>query len=134
MRRFGVEADECESVSCQAGSMDLMIGPLSDYSGQTLRSSEDESALTSFWNMAKEGKKQTKEFIETGGPEQAVRVFDFAMTIADLNNLVHLTAKSESSKGRAYSAGISNIGVYEKQKAVRRENSNERDLLQVSLT
>ena len=29
-----------------------------------------------------------KEFVASGGPEQATRVFDFAMTIADLNNLV----------------------------------------------
>lgn len=129
MRRFGNEADECESVSCQAGSMDLMLGPLNDFSGASLRSGKDKNAIEKFWRLAKEGRDQTRSFIESGGPEQAVKVFDFAMTVADLNNLVHLTAKSESSKGRAYSAGISNVGVYERQKAVKREKSNDRDNL-----
>lgn len=134
MRRFGAESDKCESVSCQAGSMDLMLGPLKDGTGRSLRLGKDESAITKFWELAKEGKKQTTNFIDSNGPEHAVRVFDFAMTIADLNNLVHLTAKSESSKGRAYSAGISNVGVYEKQKAVKRSGTSERDKIKVSLT
>jgi len=129
MRRFGNEADECESVSCQAGSMDLMLGPLNDFSGASLRSGKDNNAIEKFWRLAKEGRDQTRSFIESGGPEQAVKVFDFAMTVADLNNLVHLTAKSESSKGRAYSAGISNVGIYERQKAVKRKKSNDRDNL-----
>ena len=36
------------------------------------------------------------------------------MTISDLNNLVHLTAQSKDSQGRAYSAGFTNAGVYER--------------------
>ena len=131
MRRFGNERDKCESVSCQAGSMDLMIGPLKDGSGNMVRSGADEDATAKFWNIAKEGKEQTINFIESNGPENAVRVFDFAMTIADLNNLVHLTAKSKSSKGRAYSAGISNVGVYEKQLAVKRLGDNTREYIKV---
>lgn len=133
MRRFGSEPDKCESVSCQAGSMDLMLGPLKDYSGEALRLKGGDEVLTQFWKLAKEGKDQTKDFIESDGPKHAVRIFDFAMTIADLNNLVHLTAKSESSKGRAYSAGISNVGVYERQQSVKRtgDSSGDRDTLKV---
>ncbi len=46
-----------------------------------------------------------------------------------MNNLVNLSAKSEDSKGRAYSAGIVNAGVFERQKAVRREGDESRDNL-----
>ena len=61
--------------------------------------------------------EQTAEFVDTDGPKHAVRVFDFAMTIADLNNLVYQTAQSKDTKGRAYSAGLTNVGVYERQSA-----------------
>jgi hypothetical protein len=70
--------------------------------------------LSKFWDLAKEGKAQTGAFIASDGPSHAVRVFDFAMTISDLNNLVHLTAQSKDSQGRAYSAGFANAGVYER--------------------
>ena len=114
MRRFH-DKDTCATPSCHAGSMDLMLGPIVD------RSNSDP-----FWSLAVESNKQTKNFVESNGPEHAVRVFDFAMQIADMNNLVHLTAVSEASQGRAYSAGVTNAGVYEKQKGVEREGSNER--------
>ena len=114
MRRFGQQLDQGDTVACMAGSMDLMHGPLPDRSGERVRTGKDKELV---WKLAREGKEQTKTFIENGGPEQAVRVFDFAMTIADLNNLVYLTAQSKDTKGRAYSAGIANIGVFENQSA-----------------
>ena len=114
MRPFGAALDKGESVGCLAGSMDLMHGPLSDASGSALLNGGDGSGLAGFWDLAREGKAQTADFIESDGPVHAVRVFDFAMTISDLNNLVHLTAQSKDSQGRAYSAGFTNAGVYER--------------------
>jgi len=128
MRRFGaVGLDTCESVSCMAGSHDLMLGPISDGSGKRVRTSSKEKQEQMFWSLAKESRKQTNGFIESGGPQQATRVFDFAMTISDMNNLVSLSAKSNESKGRAYSAGIVNAGVFERQNAVRREGEEKRE-------
>lgn len=129
MRRFGAQLDKCDTVACMAGSNDLMLGPLPDHSGEAIRS-DPESGEKLFWDLAKEGRDQTNEFVKSDGPIHAVRVFDFAMTISDMNNLVDLTAKSKDSQGRAYSAGVSNNGVYERQKAVRRENDNDRDNIQ----
>lgn len=77
-----------------------------------------------FWGIAKEGKSQTAAFVESDGPSHAVRVFDFAMTIADLNNLVHLTAQSKDTQGRAYSAGFTNAGVYERLDAFEMESED----------
>eukprot|EP00550_Attheya_septentrionalis_P007198 CAMPEP_0198285384 /NCGR_PEP_ID=MMETSP1449-20131203/4692_1 /TAXON_ID=420275 /ORGANISM="Attheya septentrionalis, Strain CCMP2084" /LENGTH=1040 /DNA_ID=CAMNT_0043982791 /DNA_START=203 /DNA_END=3325 /DNA_ORIENTATION=- len=131
MRRFGQQMDKCDTVGCMAGSMDLMLGPIHDLEGKALRSNPTPSKKKEFWDLAREGRDQTAAFIDSGGPENAVKVFDFAMTVSDMNNLVHLTAQSKDSQGRAYSAGISNVGVYERQKAVRREGDKDRRNIQV---
>uniref|UniRef100_A0A7S4QK39 Condensation domain-containing protein n=1 Tax=Ditylum brightwellii TaxID=49249 RepID=A0A7S4QK39_9STRA len=131
MRRFGDQLDKCETVSCKAGSMDLMLGPLDDYSGESIRLQGDVDLENKFWDLAKTSRDQTSDFIQNDGPQEATRVFDFAMTISDMNNLVHLSAEGKDTQGRAYSAGVSNVGVYERQKGVRR-NSNadgERDTI-----
>ena len=133
MRRFGAKLDKCDTVACMAGSNDLMLGPLPDLSGEAFREApESGDKQQMFWDLARESKKQTNQFVESDGPVNAVRVFDFAMTISDMNNLVDLTAKSKDSLGRAYSAGVSNNGVYERQKAVKREGDAERGNIQVS--
>lgn len=124
MRRFGAGLDKSESVACMAGSHDLMLGPLPDRGGAALRNASParkKELEESFWDLANVAKKQTNDFIESGGPQQATRVFDFAMTISDMNNLVNLSAQSKESQGRAYSAGIVNAGVFERQEAVQRE-------------
>lgn len=131
MRRFGAKLDPGETVACMAGSMDLMHGPLPDHSGEALRLNPTKERLQAFWKLAKEGKKQTSEFIASNGPVEAVRVFDFAMSVSDMNNLVHLAAQSKDSQGRAYSAGVTNVGVYEKQTAFRRDDEQDRRRLQV---
>eukprot|EP00522_Entomoneis_paludosa_P008339 CAMPEP_0172457862 /NCGR_PEP_ID=MMETSP1065-20121228/24675_1 /TAXON_ID=265537 /ORGANISM="Amphiprora paludosa, Strain CCMP125" /LENGTH=994 /DNA_ID=CAMNT_0013211833 /DNA_START=139 /DNA_END=3123 /DNA_ORIENTATION=- len=131
MRRFGKALDQGETMACMAGSHDLMLGPFVDGSGKIFRETPTQRRMDKFWKLAQESKKQTETFVETNGPEEAVRVFDFAMTIADLNNLVHLTAQSKDTQGRAYSAGVTNVGVYERQQAFEREGSEGRNLLQV---
>lgn len=132
MRRFGECLDKGETVGCLAGSMDLMHGPLPDGSGGKLRKNPNSKNIEGFWDLAREGKKQTSDFIANDGPQNAVRVFDFAMTISDMNNLVHLTAQSKDSQGRAYSAGFTNAGVYERFEAFSRQNDRETTTIQVS--
>ena len=132
MRRFGAQLDKCETVACMAGSNDLMLGPIQDRSGESIRSNPESSESQKlFWALAREGRIQTNKFVQSDGPVHAVRVFDFAMTISDMNNLVDLTARSKDSQGRAYSAGVSNNGVYERQKAVKRDDTSERGNIQV---
>ena len=88
MRRFGSKLDNCDTVACMAGSHDLMLGPLPDNSGEKMRKSSSPDKETKFWELVKDSKLQTKEFIDSNGPQEATRVFDFAMTISDMNNLV----------------------------------------------
>jgi len=135
MRRFGAQLDKCTTVACMAGSNDLMLGPIPDRSGESVRSNPDSSESQKiFWALAREGRMQTNKFVQSDGPVHAVRVFDFAMTISDMNNLVDLTARSKDSQGRAYSAGVSNNGVYERQAAVQRDDTSERGNIQVRIT
>eukprot|EP00980_Cylindrotheca_fusiformis_P019339 scaffold6638_cov127-Cylindrotheca_fusiformis.AAC.23 len=151
MRRFGKAEDTGKSVGCLAGSMDLMHGPLPDRSGERvgihnvaawnqhcrshpfsfrrqLRTQPTKKGLKLFWDLAREGQSQTESFVASDGPTHAVRVFDFAMTVSDLNNLVHLTAQSKDSQGRAYSAGFANAGVYERLEAFQKEGGEQRTL------
>jgi len=133
MRRFGQRLDQCETLALQAGSMDLMLGPLQDRSGEQLRSNPGmSSAVKCFWATAMDSHKQTQDFIDKGKPEEAVRLFDMGMSISELNQLIEKESRSSDSHGRAYSAGITNVGVYARQKAVRREGQTERELIQVS--
>jgi hypothetical protein len=116
MRRFRTDGTKHDAtVSCMAGSHDLLFESLRDANGAALRRDPTPQRLDDFWQWAKVGKDQTEAFIDAGGPYEAVRVFDFAMTISDLNNLVHLTSQSKDTKGRAYSAGVTNAGVLERQ-------------------
>jgi len=131
MRRFGMDMSKYDSFRCMAGSHDLILGPILDNQGKAIRRNKDSEDLL-FWTLAKESQAQTKTFIESRGPEHAIRVFDFAMSVADLNNLIHLTAQSTATLGRAYSAGIVNVGVFEKQKAVRRRQSVDSLNIQIS--
>lgn len=120
MRRYGAQLDKGNTIACMAGSHDIMYGPLDDRSGEKIRhnmNNNKELTQQQFWELSKDAKEQTLSFINNSiGPIEAVRVFDFAMTISDLNNLVYVTSKSDSTKGRAYSVGVTNLGVYEKTK------------------
>jgi hypothetical protein len=78
MRRFGEKLDGGDTVACMAGSMDLLHGPFPDRSGQALRRDTSKERLADFWSLAKEGKKQTEDFIASDGPRNAVKIFDFA--------------------------------------------------------
>jgi hypothetical protein len=131
MRRFGAQLDRGETVACMAGSHDILHGPIPDRSGAKLRENPSEQRLQAFWNLASDAKAQFNDFLASDGPSHAVRVFDFAMTISDLNNLVHLTAQSKDTKGRAYSAGITNAGVYECQDGFTTEGDSQRRPLQI---
>jgi hypothetical protein len=68
-----------------------MLGPLPDQLGESIRLDPISSdSQTQFWDLARDGRDQTNQFVKSDGPANAVRVFDFAMTISDMNNLVQV--------------------------------------------
>jgi hypothetical protein len=129
-RRFTGASEPGKTLSCQAGGMDLMIGPLSDYMGKQIREHYD-SSIQKFWDIAKQSFDQTSSYLKSGNAIEAVRLFDMGMTLSDIGRLVEVFARSNASMGRAWSAGITNAGEYERQQAVEREGLERRGQLQV---
>jgi hypothetical protein len=85
MRAYG--ADKGDTVSCQAGSMDLMLGA-NARGGEAIRSGGGVDGLDDFWSMAREAQAQLKSFVDKGYPKDAVGVFDWMMKVSELTNLV----------------------------------------------
>mmetsp|Transcript_17668 Transcript_17668/g.27265 ORF Transcript_17668/g.27265 Transcript_17668/m.27265 type:complete len:670 (-) Transcript_17668:1099-3108(-) len=150
MRRFGAQLDKCETLACQAGSMDLMIGKLRDRSGEKVRLADtvgvssssssmvstnnpEQAAVNVFWDVASDAMVQTKSFLvgKYAQVKEAVRVFDFGMQISEINKLVDTVAQSRDMMGRYYSGGITNAGVYQRQKAVLRKGQEKRENIKV---
>ncbi|KAL7481621.1 hypothetical protein ACHAW6_007299 [Cyclotella cf. meneghiniana] len=119
-RRFNGASDPGNTLSCQAGAMDLMLEPLPDFLGRSIRS-RSRSSLDQFWKVAKQCFDQTSSYLKSGDAIEAVRLFDMGMTISDMGRLVESYARSCATVGRAWSAGITNAGEYERQQAVLRE-------------
>jgi len=144
-RRFPGASDAGDTLSCQAGGMDLMLGPLPDHLGSRIRhhirtlpsngnessrqsttSEERNEAMDEFWNVAKQSYDQTSSFLKGGDAVQSVRMFDLGISLCDIGRLGEIHANSKASKGRGWSAGITNVGEYERQKSVPREGTSER--------
>jgi hypothetical protein len=119
-RRFSGASEPGNTLSCQAGAMDLMLEPLPDFLGKSIRS-RSRSSLDQFWKVAKQCFDQTSSYLKSGDAIEAVRLFDMGMTISDIGRLVESYARSSATGGRAWSAGITNAGEYERQQAVLRE-------------
>ena len=111
-----------------------MLGPLPDSLGERIRRNHSEqSAIEQFWNVAKQSLEQTSSYLKSGDAIEAVRMFDMGMTISDMGRLVEAYARSNASMGRAWSAGITNVGEYERQYAVERKGLKERSRLKVRI-
>lgn len=93
MRRFGSYTDT-ETLCCQAGSFDVVT-----------RADEDD-----IWKIARDCQRQLRDFVDNGRPKDAVLVFDWAMRSFEMTRLVDLEADNPLTLGRAYAAGVSNVG------------------------
>eukprot|EP00617_Octactis_speculum_P009830 CAMPEP_0185780014 /NCGR_PEP_ID=MMETSP1174-20130828/97722_1 /TAXON_ID=35687 /ORGANISM="Dictyocha speculum, Strain CCMP1381" /LENGTH=413 /DNA_ID=CAMNT_0028469381 /DNA_START=40 /DNA_END=1281 /DNA_ORIENTATION=- len=113
MRRFASsDWTDTETLSCHAGSMDLMVTPTFATAKALSSRNSEESAREEFWEAAASCKDQLGQFIGSGFGPAAVRVFDLASQSMEMSRLVELNADSPLSLGRAYSCGVSNAGVY----------------------
>ena len=98
---------KAEVLRCMAGSIDLIIGPVS----KSVSSGHRDALWSGVWDYARQAHDQTSEFVSSGCPLEAVRVFDFGMRFADITNLVDISSRGQNG-GRVYSCGISNAGSY----------------------
>jgi hypothetical protein len=77
MRRFGAQLDKGDTVTCMAGSQDLMHGPLPDKSGGALQRNSTARALPPFGHWPP-GPRANAYFVNIRRPQEAGLVFDFA--------------------------------------------------------
>ncbi|EED92604.1 predicted protein [Thalassiosira pseudonana CCMP1335] len=136
-RRFAGASDVGNTLSCQAGGMDLYLGPMQDCLGRDIReyfkcSTGIKNPVEAFWTLAKQSFDQTSSFLKSGQAIESVRLFALGMSICDIGRLVETYTRSRATQGRAWSAGITNVGEYERQRAVVREGMQEQGQLKAT--
>ena len=109
------------TVLAGTGSLDILLD-LPPCAGRALReeSASDRSlggvagmgAMDSFWDCAAECNAQTKAWIANGWGRESLLLFSSGWEFMNMNRVVELGSQDRATLGRAYSAGVSNVGVY----------------------
>jgi len=100
------------TVVAGTGSLDILVD-LPCAAGAALRGGErTPEELASFWRTAKECNRQTKQWINAGWGRESLLLFSSGWEFMNMNRVVELGAQDRATLGRAYSAGISNVGVF----------------------
>jgi hypothetical protein len=109
------------TVLAGTGSLDILLD-LPPCAGRALRgeSTSDRSlggvagmgAMDSFWDCAAECNAQTKAWIANGWGRESLLLFSSGWEFMNMNRVVELGSQDRATLGRAYSAGVSNVGVY----------------------
>jgi len=92
------------------GSLDILVD-LKPAAGETVRKG-DLGDLEVFWNCAAECNQQTRDWISAGWARESLLLFSSGWDFMNMNRVVELGSQDRATLGRAYSAGISNVGVY----------------------
>ena len=96
------------TVLAGTGSLDMLVD-LPPGAGEALRASGDLSAL---WACAKECGQQTRDWIASGWARESLLLFSAGWEFMNMNRVVELGAQDRATLGRAFSAGLSNAGVF----------------------
>jgi hypothetical protein len=89
------------------GSLDILVD-LPPRAGEAVRSSDREA----FWQCARECNGQTQNWITSGWGRESLLLFSSGWEFMNMNRVVELGSQDRATLGRAYSAGVSNVGVY----------------------
>mmetsp|Transcript_163332 Transcript_163332/g.297964 ORF Transcript_163332/g.297964 Transcript_163332/m.297964 type:complete len:214 (-) Transcript_163332:26-667(-) len=95
------------SVVAGTGSLDIIVD-LPPLAGESVRS----GSLDLFWSTAVECNRQTKKWISSGWGRESLLLFSAGWEFMNMNRVVELGSQDRSTLGRAFSAGISNVGRY----------------------
>ena len=103
------------AVASAAGAMDV-LARVKAQSGTALRqsssSSEEEDKREAFWAVAKQCRQELLDFVAAGYVPESVQLFDWGMQTLELNEVVEKEAENPKTLGRAYTCGVSNMGVF----------------------
>lgn len=116
------------AVASAAGAMDFMVR-LPEQRGSTLslrpkRTDGSEEAndgtedgvwegKRDFWALTKRCRRELVDFIEAGFVAESVQLFDWGMQTIELNDVVEKEAENPQTFGRAYTCGVSNMGIFD---------------------
>ena len=95
------------TVLAGTGSMDILVD-LPSAAGAAVRAG-DADAL---WACAAECQGQTRSWISNGWARESLLLFASGWEFMNMNRVVELGSQDRATLGRAYSAGVSNVGVY----------------------
>ena len=109
------------TVVAGTGSLDLLLdlppraGEACRYNRPASTSSGSEGGagmLRLFWPAARSCTAQTKEWLAAGWARESLLLFAAGWEFMNMNRVVELGSQDEATLGRAYSAGVSNVGVF----------------------
>ena len=95
------------TVIAGTGSLDILVD-LPPEAGAAVRGGDIES----FWRCASDCLGQTREWISQGWGRESLLLFSSGWEFMNMNRVVELGSQDRATLGRAYSAGVSNVGVY----------------------
>jgi len=95
------------TVIAGTGSLDILVD-LAPRAGASVR----KGAMDDFWSVARECHKQTREWISNGWGRESLLLFASGWEFMNMNRVVELGSQDRATLGRAYSAGVSNVGVF----------------------
>lgn len=97
------------TVVAGTGSLDMLVD-LVPLAGEALRGGRGD--LAAFWECASTCHVQTREWINNGWGRESLLLFSSGWEFMNMNRVVELGSQDRATLGRAYSAGVSNVGVY----------------------
>mmetsp|Transcript_21095 Transcript_21095/g.54012 ORF Transcript_21095/g.54012 Transcript_21095/m.54012 type:complete len:620 (-) Transcript_21095:130-1989(-) len=95
------------TVLAGTGSLDILVD-LPPEAGASVRA----GGLESFWDCASTCNRQTREWIASGWGRESLLLFSSGWEFMNMNRVVELGSQDRATLGRAYSAGVSNVGRY----------------------
>lgn len=65
-----------------------------------------------FWSLAQLCRQEYLDFVKQGFGPESVRLFDMGMKAVEILEVVEKEADNPKTLGRAYSCGVSNMGIF----------------------
>jgi len=97
-----------------AGAVDFSVSIKDSFVNAVVNNSPKPSldAQRRFWDLARQCRDQTLEFIRTEKVHETVVMFDMGWNYVNIRKVMWLEALNPKTLGRLYASGLSNMGLY----------------------
>lgn len=102
-----------------AGAMDFLARVPAGSGARLLDASSSSSSSAKaeaherFWSLAGHCSRSLEAFVAAGFVPESVALFDWGMRAIELNEVVEREAENGKTLGRAYTCGVSNMGIFQ---------------------